>query len=136
MQETKELISFLNESGDIFAWSAKDLQGISRDLAQHSLNVAKGSKPRKQKLRKISAEHAEATNAEVQPLLDAGVIRSVQYPEWLANVVMVMKKNGKWRMCVDFTDLNKCCLKDPYPSPRIDKLVDIAAGCEMTLLHN
>lgn len=136
MQETKELISFLNESGDIFAWSAKDLQGISRDLAQHSLNVAKGSKPRKQKLRKISAEHAEATNAEVQPLLDAGVIRSVQYPEWLANVVMVMKKNGKWRMCVDFTDLNKCCSKDPYPSPRIDMLVDIAAGCEMTLLHN
>lgn len=66
MQETKELISFLNESGDIFAWSAKDLQGISRDLAQHSLNVAKGSKPRKQKLRKISTEHAKAANAEVQ----------------------------------------------------------------------
>jgi hypothetical protein len=67
-------------------------------------------------------------------LLDAGVIRPVQYPEWLANVVMVKKNNGKWRMCIDFTDLNKSCPKDPYPLPQIDKLVDIAAGCEMMSL--
>ena len=90
-------------------------------------------KPRKQKLRKMSEERAEAAKAEVQRLLD-GIIRPVQYPEWLANVVMVRKKNGKWRMCVDFTDLNKCCPKDPYLLPRIDKLVDIAAGCEVMSL--
>jgi hypothetical protein len=82
----------------------------------------------------MSAEREEAVKTEVQRLLDAGVIRPVQYPEWLANVVMVKKKNGKWRMCVDFTDLNKCCLKDPYPLPRIDKLVDITAGCEVMSL--
>ena len=72
------------------------------------MNVTKGVKPRKQKLRKMSAERAEAAKAEVQRLLDTGVIRPVQYLKWLANVVMV-RKNGKWRMCVDFTDLNKCC---------------------------
>ena len=94
----------------------------------------KGAKPRKHKLRKISSKRAEAAKAKVQRLLDAGVIRPVQYPEWLANVVMVRKKNGKWRMCVDFTDLNKCCPKDPYQLPRIDKLVDIAAGCEVMSL--
>ena len=76
----------------------------------------------------MSTERAEAAKAEVQRLLDAGVIRPVQYPKRLANVVMVRKKNRKWQMCVDFTDLNKCCPKDPYPLPRIDKLVDIAAG--------
>ena len=82
----------------------------------------------------MSTEIAEAGKAKVQSLLDAGVIRLVQYPEWLPNVVMVRKKNEKWRMCVDFTDLNKCCPKDPYPLPRIDNLVDIAAGCQVMSL--
>ena len=67
----------------------------------------------------------------MQKLLDACVIQEVQYPEWLANVVMVLKKNGKWRMCIDFTNLNKACSKDEYPLPRIDTLVDAAAGSKM-----
>ena len=67
----------------------------------------------------------------MQKLLDACVIREVQYPDCLANVVMVLKKNGKWRMCIDFTNLNKACSKDEYPLPRIDTLVDAAAGSEM-----
>jgi hypothetical protein len=101
---------------------------------QHGLNVAKDAKPRKQKLRKISTERTEATKAKLQRLLDARVIIPVQYLEWLANVIMVKKKNGKWRMCVDFTGLNKHCPKDPYPLPRINKLVDIVAGCEVMSL--
>ena len=57
---------------------------------------------------------------EVQKLLEANIIEEIKYPEWLANVVMVPKPGGKWRMCVDFTDLNKACPKDCYPIPRID----------------
>ena len=64
---------------------------------------------------------------EVRKLLDVGFIREVYYPDWLANVVMVKKANGKWRMCVDFTDLNRACPKDNYPFPRIDTLVDLTA---------
>jgi hypothetical protein len=75
-----------------------------------------------------------ATKAEVQRLQDAGFIREVHYPSWLANVVMVMKKNGKWRMCTDFTDLNKCCPKDDFLLSRIDKVVDPAAGSEIMAL--
>ena len=60
-------------------------------------------------------------------LLEADFIREVYYPDWLANVVMVKKANGKWRMCVDFTDLNKACPKNNYPLPRIDTLVDSTA---------
>jgi hypothetical protein len=63
--------------------------------------------PKKQKLRKISEEKVKAAKAEVQRLQDAKVIREVKYPVWLANTVPVRKKNGKWRMCVDFTHLNK-----------------------------
>jgi hypothetical protein len=64
-----------------------------------------------------------AAKAEVQRLLDANVIREVKYSEWLANVVLVPKKNGKMRMCIDFTYLNKACKKDPFLLPRIDASV-------------
>ena len=60
-------------------------------------------------------------------MLMAGFIREVYYPNWLANVVLVKKANGKWRMCVDFTNLNKVCSKDSFPLPRIDQLVDSTA---------
>jgi len=68
---------------------------------------------------------------ETKKLLSVGHIREIQYPEWLANVVLVKKANGKWRMCVDFTDLNKACPNDSYPLPSIDALVDSASGCKM-----
>ena len=61
---------------------------------------------------------------EVQKLLEADFIREVYYPNWLANIIIVKKANGKWRMCIDFTDLNKACPKDSYPLFRIDTLVD------------
>ena len=64
---------------------------------------------------------------KVNKLLFAGFIWEVYYPDWLANVVLVKKANGKWRMCVDFTNLNKACLKDSFPLPRIDQLVDSTA---------
>ena len=66
----------------------------------------------------------KAIAEEVRKLLEAGFIQEVYYPDWLANVVMVKKANGNWRMCVDFTDLNKACSKDSYPLLRIDTLVD------------
>ena len=71
-----------------------------------------------------------AAKAEVQRLLDANIIREVKYSEWLANVVLVLMKNGKMRMCIDFTDLNKACKKDLFPLPRIDASVDKVAGCK------
>jgi ribonuclease HI len=79
-------------------------------------------------------EKVQAAKAEVQRLLDTSFIREVTYPEWLSNVVMVKKKNGKWRMCTDFTGLNKCCSKDDFPLARIDKIVDFGTASEMMAL--
>ena len=73
----------------------------------------------------------KAVAEEVRKLLEAGFIREVYYLDWLANVVMVKKNNGKWRMCVDFTNLNRACPKDSYPLPRIDTLVDSTARHEL-----
>jgi catalase len=79
-------------------------------------------------------EKVQATKVEVQRLLDTYFIREVTYPEWMFNVIMVKKKNKKWRMCTNFTDLNKCCPKDDFPLARIDKIVDSAAASEMMAL--
>src|SRR6516162_8204997 len=79
----------------------------------------------------MSAEKQAAIEVEVQKLLKAKFIREVKYPTWLANVVLVKKPNGKWRMCVDYTDLNKACPKDCFPLPRIDQLVDSTSGHEL-----
>jgi hypothetical protein len=132
----KTLIRFLFKNKDVFAWIANDLCGVNRDVIEHSLNVDPSFKPRKQRLRKMSDDKAEAARNKVKRLLSAGVIREVTYPEWLANTVMVKKANGKWRMCIDFTDLNKACPKDEFPLPRIDSLVDAIASLELMSLLN
>jgi hypothetical protein len=82
----------------------------------------------------MSDEKTEAAKAEVRRLLEANFIEPIAYPTWLANVVMVQKKSGKWRMCIDFTSLNKACPKDNFPLPWIDKIVDSAARCEVMSL--
>jgi hypothetical protein len=133
-EQEKTLIRFLFNNKDVFAWSANDLCGVNRDVIEHSLNVDPFFRPRKQRLRKMSDDKAEGSRNEVKRLLNANVIREVKYPEWLANTVMVKKANGKWRMCIDFTDLNKACPKDEFPLPRIDSLVDAAASSELTSL--
>jgi hypothetical protein len=79
----------------------------------------------------MSEDRILAAKAKVQRLLDTNVIREVKYSEWLANIVIVPKKNGKMRMCIDFTDLNKAGKKDPFALPRIDASVDKAVGCKM-----
>ena len=78
----------------------------------------------------MSEDRILAAKAEVQKLLDANIIREVKYSEWLANVVLVPKKNEKMRMCIDLTDLNKACKKDPFPLPRIDASIDKPTKCK------
>jgi hypothetical protein len=123
-EEEGQLIETLAKNKDIFAWLASDLKGVSRDIIEHALDINPKMKPRKQRQRKMSEDRILVAKAEVQMLLDANVIREVKYSEWLANVVLVPKKNGKMRMCIDFTDLNKACKKDPFLLPRIDASVD------------
>jgi hypothetical protein len=133
-EQEKTLLRFLFNNKDVFAWTTNDLCGVNRDVIEHSLNVDPSFKPRKQRLQKISEDKAEGARNEVKRLLSAGVIREVTYPEWLANTVMVKKANGKWRMCIDFTYLNKACPKDEFALPIIDSLVDAAASSELMSL--
>ena len=94
-------------------------------------NTSPSFKPVKKKQRSFAPERQKAINEEVGKLLQEGAIREVEYPEWLANVVLVKKANGKWRLCIDFTDINKACPKDSFPLPRIDLIVDATVGHEL-----
>ncbi|CAO2211468.1 unnamed protein product [Urochloa humidicola] len=106
------------------------MSGIPREVAENSLRIRLGSKPVKQRLRRFDEERRRAIGEELAKLLAARFIKEVYHPEWLANPVLVRKKTGKWRMCVDYTSLNKACPKDPFPLPGIDQIVDSTSGCE------
>ena len=127
----QDLANFLKRNQDIFAWSHEDMPGIDPSVIVHRLHVNPDTPPVRQKKRVVAQEWDKAVAEEVRKLLEAGFIREVYYPDWLANVVMVKKSSGKWRMCVDFTDLNRACSKDSYPLPRIDTLVDSTARHEL-----
>nr|AAR06355.1 putative polyprotein [Oryza sativa Japonica Group] len=125
------LVSFLRANADIFAWRPADMPGVPREVIEHRLAVRPGARPVRQKVRRQAPERQAFIREEVARLLEAGFIREVIHPEWLANPVVVPKANGKLRMCIDYTDLNKACPKDPYPLPRIDQIVDSTAGCDL-----
>ena len=107
------------------------MPGVPRKEAEHSLDLNEKAQPIKQRLCHFAQDRKEAIRVEVTQLLAAGFIREVTHLEWLANPILVEKKNGEWRMCVDYTDLNKHCPKDPFPLLRIDQVVDLIAGCAL-----
>ena len=100
------------------------MPGINPSVMVHRLNMSPTFPPIRQKKQVFTQERDQAIAEEVRKLQEADFIRKVYYPNWLANVVMVKKAKGKWRMYMDFTDLNKACPKDSYPLPRVDVLVD------------
>ena len=121
------LTTFVKENQDVFAWSHENIPRIDLLVMVHKLNVSPIFLPICQNKLVFAQEWDRAITEEVHKLQEANFIREVYYPNWLANVVMVKKANGKWRMCVDFTDLNKACPKDSYPLPQVDVLVDSTA---------
>jgi hypothetical protein len=108
------------------------MPGVPRELIEHSLNVNPKATPKRQHLRHFADDRRDAIKKELTKLLAAVLIREVFHPEWLANPVLICKKNSnEWRMCVDYTDLNKHCPKDPFGLPWIDQVIDSTAGCDL-----
>ena len=109
-QTKKEIGNFSKDNLDVFAWSHEDMPSIPASIIQHHLNVDSEKKPVQQRRRVFTPERNKAIMDEVNKLLTANFIREVHYLEWLE----------KWKMCVDFMDLNNACPKDSFPLPRID----------------
>jgi hypothetical protein len=107
------------------------MPGIPREVAEQSLDILPHSRAVQQRMCCFDEERRRAIRVELRKLLEAVFIKEVFHPTWLANPILVKKKNGKWQMCVDYTSLNKACPKVPFPLPRIDQIVDSTAGCEL-----
>jgi hypothetical protein len=107
------------------------MSGIPREVIEHKLDIDPSYKPVKQKERRYTPERREIIWQEVNKLLKARIIRPLDYPDWLTNTVLVEKSDGSWRMCIDYTSLNKACPKDEYPLPRICQIVDSTTSCEL-----
>ena len=122
------MVEFLRKNVDVFAWDAYEAPRVNPNFICHHLNVNPSIALKRQPPRRPSKEHVETIRNEVTKLKQAGAIKEVFYSQWLANTVLVKKKTRKWRVYVDFTDLNKACPKDPFPMPRIDQLVDATVG--------
>ena len=128
ISEKDALVALLTEFKEVFAWSYKDMPEIDTDIVQHYIPTYPTMKSVKQKLRRMKSEWTIKIKEEVEKQYNVGFLRVVNYPKWLTNVVLVPKKDGKLRMCVDFRDLNKASPKDDFPLPHIDILVDNTAG--------
>jgi len=124
-------IRALLEYADIFAWSYKDMLGLDPEVVEHRLSLKPEGPPVKQNLRRCHPDMALKIKEEVRKQIDAGFLVTSEYPQWLANIVPVPKKDGKVRMCVDYRNLNKTSPKDDFPLPHIDVLVDSTAKCKV-----
>ncbi|CAJ2646545.1 unnamed protein product [Trifolium pratense] len=121
----------LKENADLFAWHASEMPGLDPNVACHQLTIDPTALPIVQRRRRQSPKKSEAAEKCVKDLLEANFISEARYTTWLSNVVLVKKSNGKWRMCCDYTDLNRACPKDSYPLPCIDRLVDNSSGFKL-----
>ena len=117
----REAIStFHKQNLDVFAWKHSDIKGIDPVIMCNHLNLDLDKKLNRQKRRAMDAERYQALKDEVDKLFACDFIKESYYPSWLTNPVLVKKPNGKWRNCMDFTDLNKAYPKDSIRLPRID----------------
>lgn len=117
----------------MFTWKPNDMPSIYPNIVCRHLALDPTIKAITRKKRKEGEEKRKVVEDEVRKLMKVGFIKEIRYPTWLADIFMVKKKSRKWRMCVDFTDLNKVCPKDPYALPHIDRLINEAFGFHLLI---
>ncbi|KAK1605721.1 hypothetical protein QYE76_029394 [Lolium multiflorum] len=123
-----QMIALLKEYPDCFAWDYTEMPGLDRSIIEHRLPLKKGFRLFQQRARQMRAEILEEVKKEIEKMLAAGFIRPCRYAEWISSIVPVEKKDGRWRVAIDFRDLNRATPKDEYPMPVAETLINAAAG--------
>ncbi|KAL3685683.1 hypothetical protein R1sor_003705 [Riccia sorocarpa] len=130
-KEQKEgIIKLLKDYSRVFAWTYEDMKGVPPEICQHKIKLLPSAKPMVQRPYRMNPNYAETIRKEIEKLKEADFIYPVKEYDWLSPIVIVPKKNGKLRVCVDYRKLNEFTIKDPYPIPFIDDIVDKVAGRE------
>ena len=114
----------------MFAWIYEDLKEYDTSIIQHTIPIKPGEKHFKQKLRRINPKLLPVIEKEIKKLFDATIIVTLRFSKWVANLVPVRKKNGEIRLCIDFRNLNKVSMKDNYPLPKMDHILQQVVGVE------
>jgi hypothetical protein len=122
------MITLLKEYADCFAWNYTERPGLDRSIAEHQLPLKSGFRPFQQRARQMKTDVLIEVKKEVEKMLEAGFIRACRYAKWISSIVPMQKKDGRWRVCVDFRDLNRATPKDEYPMPVAEILINAAAG--------
>jgi hypothetical protein len=125
------MIVLLKEYADCFAWDYTEMPGLDRSIVEHRLPLKLGFQPFQQRARQMKAEVLEEVKKEVEKMIEAGFIRTCRYAEWISSIVPIQKKDGRWRVCVDFRDLKRATPKDEYLMPVVETLINAAAGHKM-----
>eukprot|EP00253_Pinus_taeda_P017006 PITA_17006 len=126
-QEVK-LVNLLQKYKGSFAWDYPDMKGIDPQLCTHHIYIEKDARPVRQPQRRLNPHLKEIVKAELQKLLDVNFIYPISDSKWVSPLVVVPKKNRKWRICVDYRELNKATQKDHFPLPFIGSVLDTLAG--------
>jgi hypothetical protein len=126
----QDYIKLMKDFPDVFAWSYDDLKVYDTKVIQHVIPLKEDQRPFKQKLRRINPLLLSLIEKEVKKLFEAKIIISLRFSKWVANLVPVRKKSGEIRLCVDFRNLNKVSLKDHYPLPKMDYILQKVVGSQ------
>ena len=129
-EQRNRYIKLLKEYVDVFAWSYEDLKTYDTGIIQHKVPLKPNVKSFRQKLRRINPTLFPVIEKEVKKLLDAKIIVPLRYSSWVANLVPIKKKSGEIRLCVDFPNLDRSSLKDNYPLPKIEQILQKVVGAQ------
>jgi len=124
----EQLCKVLRQHLDAFAWDYKEMKVVHPSICTHHIYIKEGCKPLCQPHRRMNPALKDIVKEELQKLLDAGFIYPISYSEWVSPLVLVPKKNGKWRICVDYRELNKATDKEHFSFPFIDQVLDGLVG--------
>jgi len=127
-------MALFREFIDVFAWSYKDLRGFDPCVIQHSIPLEEGVVPIRQRQCHVNPKLDALIRKELDKMLDVNIIFPVWYSKWVANLVPIWKKNGDIRLCIDFHDLNWVSVKDNFPLPFMDSILQQVTGSEMMSL--
>jgi hypothetical protein len=133
-KERLEILTLIREFKDTFAWNYDELKAYRGYVIQHAIPLVEGAKHFRQKLRHINPKLASQIQKELQKMVDAGIIAPIRYSSWMSNLVVVQKKTGDICLCADFRNLNQLSLKDNYPLPNMEHLLQRVTGAGMMFM--
>jgi hypothetical protein len=131
LEEKRKIVALVREYRDIFAWSYDELKAYDPKIINHTIPLLEHVKPFRQRLRYMNPKVASTIQKEPQKLYEAGIIEPIRYSHWVANCVSVRKKLGEIHICNDFRNLNRACLKDNYPLPSMEDILQAEIGSGM-----